>query len=236
MHPIEQALRKVATPERASVNMRFFKTGKGQYGEGDYFLGVTVPDSRMVARQFIDTPLSALKSALQSKWHEVRLTALLVLVERYKSKHTTEKEKQSIVEFYLNHLPYVNNWDLVDLSADKILGEYCLAFPSHKKQLYTLANSPQLWKKRIGIISTFAFIRKNQFEDTKKISVLLMQDKHDLMHKAVGWMLREMGKRDEKELVQFLKQHYKQMPRTMLRYAIEKFPEATRKKYLLGEI
>ncbi len=236
MHPLEKELRKYATPARAAVNMRFFKTGKGEYGEGDYFLGVTVPDSRSVARKFLDTPFSQLESALESKWHEMRLTALLILVEQYRSKKTTPEKKKEIVEFYLAHTAGVNNWDLVDLSADKILGEYLLDFPQKKKHLYAFAHSKNLWEKRIAIISTFAFIRKKQFEDTKKIALLLLHHTHDLMHKAVGWMLREMGKRDENVLVDFLKKNYKKMPRTMLRYSIEKFPEETRKKYLHGEI
>lgn len=236
MHPIEKELRKYSTLQRAAVNARFFKSGKGEYGEGDQFLGVTVPDSREVARKFLDTSFPQLESALENKWHEVRLTALLILVERYKSKKTSTEERQAIVDFYLNHLHAVNNWDLVDLSADKILGEYLLAHPQQKKKLHALARSPKLWEKRVGIISTFAFIRNHQFDDTKAIALTLMHDTHDLMHKAVGWMLREMGKRNEKELVDFLKTHYAKMPRTMLRYAIERFPEETRKKYLAGEI
>jgi 3-methyladenine DNA glycosylase AlkD len=236
MHPIEKELRKYATRERAEMNAHYFKSGKGEYGEGDLFLGVTVPDTRAVAHQFADTYFSQLTPLLESPWHEVRLVGLLILVEKLKNKNASGQGNKAIVDYYLQHLSAVNNWDLVDLSADKILGQYYIDTKSSPQKLYALAQSRDLWERRIAIIATLAFIREHTFSHTKKIAEMLMHDEHDLMHKAVGWMLREMGKRNEKELVDFLKKHYQQMPRTMLRYSIEKFPEDLRKKYLNGEI
>jgi 3-methyladenine DNA glycosylase AlkD len=220
-----------ANREKAKVLQRFFKTGKGEYGEGDIFLGITVPESRDIAIQFKDLPLEEVESLLKSKIHEERLIALLLLVHNYEKHHERRPE---IFNFYLKNTKNINNWDLVDLSAPNIVGNYLL--DKDKKILYKLANSNHLWEKRIAIISTFAFIRNNQFSDSLKISEILLADKHDLIHKAVGWMLRETGKRDVAVLEAFLKQHYKKMPRTMLRYAIEKFPESMRKRYLDGEI
>lgn len=212
--------------------MRFFKTGKGEYGEGDVFIGVTVPDCRMVVSTFLDSSLSIIEKSLKSPIHEERLTALLILGEKYK-KTKSEKEKKEMVLFYLKNKKFVNNWDLVDLSADKILGNHLLNENAGRKIIYDLVESPHLWDRRIGIISTFAFIRKMQFADTLALCENLLNDKHDLMHKACGWMLREIGKRDEKALERFLQKNANKMPRTMLRYAIERFPEEKRKEYLI---
>ncbi|MFH1391540.1 MAG: DNA alkylation repair protein [Candidatus Diapherotrites archaeon] len=221
-------LKKVSTKKRAKVNAWFFKTGKGEYGEGDVFLGVTVPDTRKVAKKFISLSLPELKKSLSSKFHEERLCALLVLVEKF-SKANEEEQKQ-IFEFYLKNTKYVNNWDLVDLSAPKIPGEYLVDKP--RKILYELAESNDLWEKRIAVLSTFAFIKRNDLNDTFKLGEILLNDSHDLMHKAVGWMLREAGKKDKKALVKFLEKHKSKMPRTMLRYSIEKFSEKERKKFM----
>ena len=236
MHPIEKELRKYATLERAEMNAHYFKSGKGEYGEGNQFIGVTVPDARRVAHQFADTYFSQIEPLLESPVHEVRLAGLLILVEKFKSKNTLLPAKKSIVDFYLEHRNAVNNWDLVDLSADKILGQYYIDTKTSPQKLYELAKSNQLWDRRIAMVATFAFIRNHEFSHTKKIAEMLLWDEHDLMHKAVGWMLREMGKRNEKELIDFLKMHYNKMPRTMLRYAIEKFSEEKRKEYLTGKI
>ena len=229
MNNILDELKNYSSPEKALASQRFFKTGKGQYGEGDIFLGVKVPECRLIAKRFKDLPLDSLKGNLSSKFHEARLVALLILVEKY-----AKTEQKEIIDFYLNNISFVNNWDLVDLSADKLLGRYL--FDKDKKILYQLANSKNIWERRISVVATFHLIKKRKFEPTFKIVELLMDDEHDLIHKAWGWMLREIGKRNEKYLETFLAMHYKKMPRTMLRYAIERFDEGRRKKYLNGEI
>ncbi|MEK6824404.1 MAG: DNA alkylation repair protein [Nanoarchaeota archaeon] len=228
---LKKALRANANPARAAVSQRFFKTGKGQYGEGDVFIGLTVPDCRLIAKKFAHIELKEVEKHLQSKLHEERLVALLILVEKYQKNIANRK---SIFDFYLANLKYVNNWDLVDLTAHNILGDYLL--DKDKDILCGLAKSNNLWERRISIVSTFGFIKNNRFEDTLKIVKMLLADKHDLIHKACGWMLREVGKRDEMVLKGFLKQHYKKMPRTMLRYAIERFPEKERKAHLAGAV
>ena len=227
-NPIRTELKKLANPARAKLLAGFFKTGKGQYGEGDVFLGITVPETRAVARQFLRLPLDGLKPSLESAFHEERLAALLVLVEKF--RNADENERKKIFDFYLKNTKHVNNWDLVDLSAHKIVGAHLL--DKDKAVLYKFAESENIWERRIAVLSTFAFIGKNDFHDALKISKLLLEDKHDLIHKAVGWMLREIGKRDLAAEEKFLKKHCKKMPRTMLRYAIEKFPEKKRKFYL----
>lgn len=224
---IQQELERLANPQKANILQRFFKTDKGQYGEGDIFLGITVPQQRILAKKYVNLSLKEISILLKSKIHEHRLTALLILVQKY----TKTTDKKAIVDFYLHHTAHINNWDLVDLTAEKILGDYYT--DKDKKILYKFATSKNLWERRIAIISTFAFIKKSQFTDTINICELLLQDKHDLMHKACGWMLREMGKRDEKPLRTFLEKYSSTMPRTMLRYSLEKFDEKTRKKYLL---
>ncbi len=227
MDSLKEAIKKQASPSRALNSQRFFKTGKGQYGEGDIFLGLTVPQCRIIAREFRDISLNEIEKHLDSKFHEERLIALLILVENYE-KQTIERKK--IFDFYLAHTQYINNWDLVDLSAHKIVGEFLQ--DKDKKLLYELAKSNYLWERRIAIISTFAFIKEGRFEDSLKLAEVLMNDKHDLIHKAVGWMLREVGKKDITILERFLDEHHKQMPRTMLRYSLERLSEEKRRHYM----
>ncbi len=213
--------------EKSKILSKFFKTKKGEYGEGDLFLGITVPKIRSLVKEYWEeTSLKELKELLKSKFHEERLTALLILVKKYESS----ENKKRVVDFYLKNLIHVNNWDLVDLSAPNILGDFFSENP--KKILYKLAKSKNLWEKRIAIVSTLTFIRKNNFNDTLKISRILLKDKHDLIHKSVGWMLREVGKRDLKVLENFLEENYKQMSRTTLRYSIERMPPTKRRYYL----
>ena len=220
---------KLKNPKQAKILSGFFKTGKGQYGEGDIFLGIKVPEQRkLVAEYYKDLFLSEVQKLIKSKIHEHRLTGLLILVAKYKKADS--KEKEVIYKLYLKNSKNVNNWDLVDLSAPNIVGNFLLN--QDRKILYKLAHSKNLWEKRISILSTFEFIRNNQFEDTLKIAEILMNDKHDLIHKAVGWMLRELGKRNQLLEEEFLDKHVTIMPRTMLRYAIEKFPKTKRKAYL----
>jgi 3-methyladenine DNA glycosylase AlkD len=227
---IKNDLARLSDPEKAEFFPRFFKTLPGGYAEGDIFIGVTVPNIRAVARKYASLPLHQIKRLLRSRVHEHRLTALLILVDRF--RRSGEPERERIVTFYLDNLAYVNNWDLVDLSADKILGNYLL--DKDRSILYTLCRTDHLWSQRVSIISTFFFIRHGEFDDTFRITEQLLSHKHDLIHKATGWMLREVGKRDKKVEVNFLKKHYRIMPRTMLRYAIEKFGPEERERYLKG--
>lgn len=229
---IRKAISKQKNPAQALVLQRFFKTGKGEYGEGDIFYGIKVPEQRMIAKQFKDLTLSDLSTLIFSKVHEERLISAFILVDQF--KRGNKKKKKIIFDFFLKNRKGINNWDLVDLSAPKIIGAYLI--DKEKGLLYKFANSKDLWEKRISIISTQAFIREHFFEDTLNISKILLHDKHDLIHKAVGWMLREVGNRDIQTEEEFLIKHYKTMPRTMLRYAIEKFPEQKRKGYLKGTI
>jgi len=228
---LKKTVKKYSNQEAAIFLQRFFKTAKGEYAEGDIFAGIKVPVSRKIAKQFKDLSLNDLSKIIKSKIHEERLIALFILVD--KMKKPDEKEKEKIYKFYLKNLKYVNNWDLVDLSAEKIIGDYL--FDKKKELLFKLAKG-NLWERRISVMSTFNFIKKSDYSTTLKICKLLLNDKEDLIHKATGWMLREIGKRDLKTEEDFLKLHYKIMPRTMLRYAIEKFPEKKRKSYLLGKI
>ena len=225
LNNLKKEIKNAANPERAEHSKRFFKTGKGQYGEGEIFVGLTVPQSREIAKKYLSIELNELKQHLSSKFHEERLVSLLILVEKYK-----KEDKKQIFDFYLDNLKYINNWDLVDLTAPKIVGKYLIN--SSKEILYKLAKSSELWEKRVSIIATYEFIINNKFEDTFRISEILLNDSHDLIHKAVGWMLREIGKRSLEAEESFLKKHYKNMPRTMLRYAIERFPEEKRQRYL----
>ena len=250
---LESELIKKTNPEKAKILQRFFKTGNGQYGEGDIFLGIIVPEQRKIAKQFNNLSIKEIQELLSSNIHEKRLIALLILIDKYKK--ADEKQKQDIFDFYLNNAKNINNWDLVDLSAPNIIGDFLLE--KEKQLLYNLSKSENLWEKRIAIVSTYKFIKQDKFEDTLKISEILLNDKHDLIHKAVGWMLREVGKRNQDVLENFLKKYcrkskgfsassniknksnirrYKNMPRTMLRYAIEKFEEEKRKRYLNGKI
>lgn len=228
-----QELQTYANPKKAKLYAGYFKTGKGQYGEGDIFLGLTVPQSRTLAKKYKDLTRKEIEQLLDSKIHEERLISLLILVGKFKKG--TKDEQKKIFNFYLSHTKHINNWDLVDLSSHKIVGEYLL--DKKRDMLIHLANSQHLWEKRIAIIATAAFINRGEYEDTLEIAEILLQDKQDLIQKAVGWMLREVGKRcSEEVLVSFLAKHYKEMPRTTLRYAIERFPEEKRKQYLQGLI
>ena len=228
---MQEELRLLGGPERAKASQRFFKTGKGEYGEGDIFLGVTVPQQRNIARKYKDNvSLQDIEFLLRNRVHELRFTALEILVMRYEK--ASEVEKKKIFDFYLNHTSGINNWDLVDTSAPYIVGNYLL--DKDKSILYKLMKSSNLWEKRIAVVSTLAFIQKGEFEATLRIVELLLQDKHDLIHKACGWMLREIGKKSTNELEAFLSKHCNDMPRTMLRYAIERFSEDKRKAYLSG--
>ena len=224
----KKELKEISNPRQAKILQRFFKTGKGEYGEGDIFLGVKVPDQRKIANKFSELSLKDLEKLLSSKIHEYRMSALFILIKQYEKAN--EQEKKKIFDFYLKNTKNINNWDLVDLSAPKIVGDFLLDKP--KDVLYKLAKSNNLWERRIAIVSTVVFIRNNKFKDTLKISKTLLLDKHDLIHKAVGWMLREVGKRNQKVEEKFLKKHYSKMPRVMLRYAIERFEEKKRKFYL----
>jgi len=223
----KKELKNKADPKRAKITQRFFKTSPGEYGEGDVFLGIAVPEIRKLVKKYSDLKIKEIIRLLHSKIHEERLTALLIMVNKFQIKENKEK----IYDLYLKNTKYINNWDLVDLSADKIIGDYLLN--KSKSILYKLAKSKSIWERRISIIATFNFIKNNEFEETLKIAKILLNDEHDLIHKAVGWMLREVGKRDLKTEERFLKKYCKKMPRTMLRYAIEKFPEKKRKQYLL---
>ncbi|GHV63986.1 DNA alkylation repair protein [Bacteroidia bacterium] len=217
--------------EKAEHHAYFFKTGEGQYGEGDLFFGVTVPQMRAIAKKYANIGWAEIEGLLASPVHEVRLLALTITVEKYKkTKQATDKQK--IVDFYLAHTQHINNWDLVDLSCYKILGDWLE--DKDRNILYQLADSENLWEQRIAIVTCMHFIHKGDFDDCLAISDRLLHHKHDLIHKAVGWMLREVGKKDIFVLTDFLRRHYKVMPRTMLRYAIEKFPEVERQKYLKG--
>lgn len=229
---VQRELKKLADPRKAKLLQGFFKTGPGQYGEGDIFLGIMVPSSRTVARKFSELPFGEIGKLFQSPIHEERLVALLILVERFRT--AADSEKKNIFNYYLRNTRYINNWDLVDLSAHHIVGAHLLEHD--KRPLYQLARSSSLWERRISIVATAFFISNNSYTDTLKIAKILLKDKHDLIHKAVGWMLREVGKRDMETEEQFLVRHYRNMPRTMLRYAIEKFPESKRQKYLKGKI
>ena len=222
-----------ADPSQVEGLSRFFKTGPGQYGEGDKFLGIKVPVTREVVRGcWKSVGFEELEECICSEYHEVRLAALLALVEIFRHAKKNPTLQQQCVDFYLSHTQYINNWDLVDLSCYPLLGEWLLD-ASDRSLLYSLArNGHTIWEQRIGIVSTMTFIRHGQLSDTFAIADILLHHPHDLIHKAVGWLLREAGKRDKAALEAFLAPRYRSMPRTMLRYAIEKFPEAERQHYL----
>ena len=226
---VRKELKSMADPDKAAILQRFFKTGLGQYGEGDIFIGVMVPQSRKVAKKFSQLQLVEVKMLLYSSIHEERLVALLILVWRYSSALSSREEKEEIVKFYLDNIKQVNNWDLVDLSAPNILGAHLI--DRDRMLLYRLARSENVWERRIAILATYHFIRNGDFSDTLKIAEILLQDRHDLIHKAAGWMLREVGKRDVASEEAFLEKHRSVMPRTMLRYAIERLPESKRRRY-----
>lgn len=232
---LKTALAELAIPEKAAFLLKFFKTGKGEYGQGDLFLGVKVPDQRAVAKEFYTKiSLNEIAELLSSKYHEHRLTALFMLISKFeKAKESSVKDE--IVQFYLNNLKGINNWDLVDTSCYKILGRY--AFENQKDDLLiNLSESEDMWHKRIAVVGTMHYVKKGNFELTKKLVLRNLFHTHDLMHKANGWLLREMGNKNETELISFLNSHYKRMPRTSLRYAIEKLDESVRQDYLKGRI
>jgi 3-methyladenine DNA glycosylase AlkD len=221
-------------PEKVFVLTRFFKTGKGEYGEGDKFIGVTVPYCRQLAKKYVSLELSDVHSLLESPFHEIRMCGGLIIVEKY-ARAKTVNQQSEIISFYLSHTANFNNWDLVDLTCYKTLGKYLLP-QSDRSVLYSLAASKHLWTERIAMVTTYAFIREGQFDDTFRLAEMFLNHRHDLMHKATGWMLKEIAKRDLYAANQFLKDYYKKMPRTMLRYAIEKHPDELRAKFLKGEV
>ena len=231
---IIEALTNKANPEKASFLPKFFKTGPGEYGEGDQFLGVTVPNQRQIAKQFFkEITFEEFSELIQHPYHEVRLTGLLALVYRFE-KTKSESEQEKLVHFYLSHLEFVNNWDLVDSTCHQILGNFY--WKREKTLFYELADSGLLWRQRIAMISSYFWIRKGEFVDAFALAKRLKNHSHDLMHKAVGWMLREIGNRDFEVELDFLKKNYQTMSRTALRYAIEKFPEEMRQDFLKGRV
>ena len=230
LETLRSKLRSVADPEKAKVLLRFFKTGPGEYGEGDVFLGIQVPVLRKFARENRDLGEASLQVLLRSCVHEERMLSLLILIQKY--VRGTDEERKKIYDFYLVNTSFVNNWDLVDLSAEHVVGHFLMR--NSRRPLYQLAKSKSLWERRIAILATFHFIKQHEFSDTLKIAAILLSDKEALIQKAVGWMLREVGKRDLDAEEQFLMKNYQRMPRTMLRYAIERFPEEKRKRYLKG--
>ncbi len=229
---VRTEIKNHSNKELAKLLQRFFKTGPGEYGEGDKFAGIKVPVSRKIAVSNSSLTLKEIQQLLKSEIHEERLIALLILVHQFKKGDEAQKEK--IFKFYIRNTKYINNWDLVDLSAPQIVGAFIV--DKEKDILFKFVNSKNLWQKRIAVLSTFSFIKINRFDEALKISEILLNDNHDLIHKAVGWMLREIGKRNLNVEEKFLRKYYKQMPRTMLRYAIEKFPEKRRQQYLKGTI
>ena len=229
---LELDLKKYSDEGRGKLLQGFFKTGKGEYGEGDIFLGLTMGQNRELAGKYSELKFEEIQELLDTKIHEKRMIALVILVNKFKKSN--EEERKEIFDFYLKNTNNINNWDLVDVTCHKIVGAYLL--DKDRTILYNLAKSEMLWEKRISVISTFAFIDNNDFKDALKIAEILLKDSHDLIHKAVGWMLREIGKKNQDVEEGFLKKHYQIMPRTMLRYAIERFEENLRLGYLRGKI
>lgn len=227
---VKKELQNIADAEKAVILARFFKTGRGEYGEGDIFIGVKVPEQRKVAHSFRDLALPELKTLLKDPIHECRMTALMILVDKYAKADAAARD--GIFSFYLENTRYINNWDLVDLSCEKIVGRHLYSMGGDRKILYDLAARDYLWDQRIAVISTYWFIKNREFDDTLRLCELFLNHRHDLIHKATGWMLREAGKRNINVLRGFLDMHAAIMPRTMLRYAIEKLDEPERKKYM----
>jgi len=234
LNNLKKDLRGFVRPEKAKILMRFFKTGKGEYGEGDEFLGLMTAETRSVAFKYADLSFPEISELLDSKIHEERVVAVMILTRRFEKADLTGKKE--ICDFYFKNIAGINNWDLVDGSAPIIVGGYLYLSNDSRKILYDLAKSNDLWKKRIGMMACFYFIREKDFSDALQIAEILLNDEHDLIHKAVGWMLREIGNRDIKVEEEFLKKYYKAMPRTCLRYAIEKFPGEKRQEYLKGRV
>jgi len=234
LQELKRDLRKHKDSECAKIMQGYFKTGPGEYGEGDIFLGLKVGKIRSIAKKYKDASFLTMKELLASKIHEQRVVAVIILI--YKFEKADLKEKNKVYKFYLKNISGINNWDLVDISCHKIIGAYLSITDSSREILYKFAKSNNLWKKRISIITTFYFIRKSDFKDSLKIAKILLNDKEDLIHKAVGWALREIGKKDLAVEENFLKKHYRNMPRTTLRYSIERFSEEKRQAYLGGEV
>jgi|TARA_Y100000031_G_scaffold156411_1_gene210846 3-methyladenine DNA glycosylase AlkD len=228
LNQLKKELKQVADPARARHESRYFKTGKGEYGEGDIFLGIKTAYKRKLAKKYSQLSLKDVEYLISSKFHDYRFIALVILINKYQKGD--KQEKKQIFNFYLKNTQHINNWDLVDISAPNIIGDYLL--DKDRKILYKLVKSKSLWERRISVLATFRFIKENQFKDALKISEILLNDKHDLIHKAVGWMLRQVGKKDQMEEEKFLLKHYQKMPRIMLRYAIERFKENKRQFYL----
>lgn len=231
LEDLRKDLKKLSNKKRAVLSQRYFKTGKGEYGEGDIFLGLSTPESQSIAIKYKDLNFSELQALLNSKIHEERTIALSILVTRFQKD---VKLREQIYEFYIKNTRNINNWDLVDISSPKIVGGYLNDKP--KDILFEFVKSKSLWERRIALLATFYFIRNGDYSFSLKFSEMLLDDREDLIQKAMGWMLREVGKRDLEEEEKFLKKHYKEMGRTALRYAIEKFPEEKRLKYLHGTI
>lgn len=229
---LKKRIKLSANKEQAKVLQKFFKTGRGEYGEGDKFLGIKVPVQRKIAKQYSSLCLEDIQLLIKSKIHEERLISLFILIDKYNKGNENEKER--IFKLYLKNRKHINNWDLVDLSAPKIIGEHLKN--RNKNLLYDFAQSENLWEKRIAILSTYTFIKNLNFKITLDIANILLHDEHDLIHKGVGWMLREVGKKDINVLEEYLNPCYRKMPRTMLRYSIERFPDGKRRKYLEGKI
>ena len=229
INQLKKELKEKSNSKQAKILQRFFKTGKGEYGEGDIFLGIKVPIQRSIAKKYTNLPLNQLQNLLNSKVHEYRLIALVILMDKYKKEN-----KEKIYNFYIKNLKNINNWDLVDISCPNIIGAYLYTQPGKvtKKTLQKLAISDNLWERRVAIVSTFYFIRQNRFGESIGIAQMLKNDKHDLIHKAIGWMLREIGKRNQEVEERFLRKYYKTMPRTMLRSAIEKFSKERKEFYM----
>lgn len=232
IYEIRTALQKLSNRQRAKVVQRFFKTGAGEYGEGDVFLGIKVPELRKLAKEYEDIATDEVEELLRFSVHEERLLALLILIRKYQKGN--ESVRKGVYELYLENTQFINNWNLVDASAEHIVGSFLM--DKSREPLYRLAISKNLWERRISIMATFHFIKHGNFSETMKISEMLLSDEEDLIHKAVGWMLREVGKRNMFTEERFLRDHYKKMPRTMLRYAIERFPESKRQRFLKGQV
>lgn len=230
---IQEVIRSLSDPDIAEHSQHFFKTGEGEYGCGDIFLGIRVPILRKIAKDHTDLSFTETQKLIKSKYHEERLTGLIILVNKYE-KSKSDVEKQRIYDLYIKSFKYINNWDLVDVTCPHIVGQHLIN--KDRSALYEWAQSDDLWTKRIAMIANWWFIRKGDLGDVYKIADILLDDSHDLIHKAVGWMLREAGKKNLKKMELFLKSRYQHMPRTMLRYAIEKLPEAKRQRYLKGKI
>ena len=229
---VRKALRRQADPAKVAVLRTFFKTGPGEYAEGDRFLGITMPRIRALLREFRSAPLPVARGLIGSPFHEERLLGLLLLVERYRRGDSAERNR--VYRLYVASFPHINNWDLVDVTAEHVVGAHLM--DRSPAPLRAWARSRNLWVRRIAILSTFHFIRRGRFDETLRIARILLRDPHDLIHKAVGWLLREVGKRDLAAEERFLREHYRAMPRTMLRYAIERFPERRRLAYLKGTV